>query len=63
VGPDAWQGVNIEFEYESRNFRVHGHPPEGCDIIVCWIHNWPDCPPGLEVIALSEEVKRFKPEG
>jgi hypothetical protein len=44
VGPDAWQGVNIEFEYESRNFRLHGHQPEACDLIVCWTHNWPDCP-------------------
>ena len=59
VGPDAWQGVNIEFEYESRNFCRHGHPAKGCDLIVCWIHNWPDCPKNLEVIALSEEVEQI----
>jgi hypothetical protein len=58
VGPDAWQGVNIEFEYESRNFERHGHSRKGCDIIVCWIHNWPDCPKSIEVIALSDEIKR-----
>jgi hypothetical protein len=63
VGPDAWQSVSIEFEYESRNFRTHGHSAAECDIIVCWVHNWPDCPKGLEVIALSEEIKRLAPAG
>ena len=63
VGPDAWQGVNIEFEYESRNFHRHGHEPKGCDIIVCWVHNWAECPKNLEVIALSEEIKKLAPAG
>jgi hypothetical protein len=56
--PGTWQTVRIEFEYESRNFRDHGHPPDGCDIIICWTHNWPDCPENLEVIALNDELKR-----
>ncbi|MGE0762976.1 MAG: homing endonuclease associated repeat-containing protein [Bdellovibrionales bacterium] len=53
IGPGKWQRVRIEFEFESRNFRDHGHPPEGCDLIVCWRHNWTDCPPNLEVVELS----------
>jgi hypothetical protein len=52
VGPRRWQRVNIEFEYESRNFLRHGHEVSGCDMIVCWIHNWPECP--LEVVELRE---------
>lgn len=20
---------------------------EGCDLIVCWVHNWPECPENL----------------
>jgi hypothetical protein len=60
VGTTAWQEVRIEFEYESRNFRDHGHPPGGCDILVCWTHNWEDCPPSLEVIALSDELERLR---
>jgi hypothetical protein len=48
------QLVKIEVEYESRNFREHGHSPKECDMIVCWIHNWPDCP--LEVIELRPMV-------
>lgn len=59
VGKELWQNVMIEFEYESRSFRDHRHPVEGCDIIVCWKHNWPDCPGNLEVIALSEHVPDF----
>lgn len=52
-----WQRVRIEFEFESRNFRTHGHPPEGCDLIVCWRHNWPDCPPHLEVLELRSVIQ------
>ena len=51
VGPNKGQRVLIELEYESRNFLEHLHPVKGCDLIVCWIHNWPECP--LEVIELS----------
>ena len=45
-----WQRVRIEFEYQSRTFRDHGHDPNGCDLIVCWEHNWPECP--LQVLEL-----------
>ena len=51
-----WQRVRIEFEFESRNFLRHGHKQDGCDMIVCWRHNWPECPQGLEVLELSKEL-------
>lgn len=57
VDPGKWQRVKIEFEYESRNFRDHGHSPDGCDVIVCWRHNWPECPAHLEVVELSAMLK------
>ena len=56
VGPDKWQRVRIEFEFESRNFRDHGHPGDGCDVIVCWRHNWHDCPQNLEVLELVSVI-------
>jgi hypothetical protein len=56
VRPGKWQRVRIEFEYESRNFRKHRHSHKGCDVIVCWRHNWKECPPGLEVIELCRLV-------
>jgi hypothetical protein len=55
VAPGKWQQLRIEFEFESKNFLQHGHPVEGCDLIVCWIHNWEKCP--LEVVELKTEVR------
>ena len=57
--PGSLQPVRIEFEYESRNFQVHRHRADGCEIIVCWEHNWKECPKNLEVIALKDEIERF----
>lgn len=51
---DRWQRVRIEFEYQSRSFRDHGHDPTGCDVIVCWEHNWPECP--VEVVELRTVI-------
>lgn len=57
IVPGRWQRVTIEFEFESKNFRNHGHPSNGCDLIVCWRHNWPDCPKHIEVLELSSIIK------
>jgi len=54
VGDQRLQRVRIEVEYESRNFQKHLHDPAGCDLIVCWEHNWPDCP--VEVLELKSLV-------
>jgi hypothetical protein len=56
VEPGRWQHVRIEFEYESRGFREHRHDLRGCDIIVCWRHNWKQCPPELQVLELSKII-------
>src|ERR1051326_1008934 len=53
VAPGKWQDVAIEFEYESKNFRLHGHDPKKCDVLVCWRHNWKECPEEIEVVELS----------
>jgi hypothetical protein len=52
VGEDRCQLVKAEFEYESRNFLKHMHDVKGCDLIICWRHNWPECP--LEVLELKK---------
>jgi hypothetical protein len=52
-----WQHVRIEFEYRSRNFEEHGHNPDNCDLVVCWIHDWAECP--LEVLELRSNMKRL----
>ena len=50
-----WERVSIEFEYRSSNFETHGHNPNECDLIVCWEHDWPNCP--LEVISLKKVME------
>jgi hypothetical protein len=51
IEPERWVPKKMELEWESRNFLMHGHPVDGCDMIVCWKHNWPECP--LEVLELK----------
>ena len=45
-----WRLTLAELEYESLGFVKHGHDPRGCDLLICWIHNWKECP--VEVIEL-----------
>ncbi len=52
---DRWQRVRIEFEYRSSNFAEHGHDPAGCDLVVCWEHDWPACP--VEVLELRQVIR------
>jgi len=56
IGKLGYEPVNIEFEFKSLDFKNHQHDPKGCDIIVCWEHNWKECP--LEVIELKTAIMR-----
>lgn len=53
----GWIRENIEFEFKSSHFREHGHNPKECDIIVCWEHDWKECP--IEVIELKSLIKKL----
>lgn len=53
-----WVRINLEFELKSKTFLRHGHNVEECDLIVCWEHDWLDCP--IEVIELKEKIKEFE---
>jgi hypothetical protein len=59
IANGKWQTVQIEFEYESRNFLEHGHDTEKCDVIICWKDNWPECPENLEIVALSKLIDKL----
>jgi hypothetical protein len=59
IEPGRWQRLRIELEFESSRFLVHGHDPNECDVIVCWKHNWAECPAHIEVIELSSIIKRL----
>jgi hypothetical protein len=53
----GWVDIWIEFEYKSSHFKQHRHPLDACDIIVCWEHDWKDCP--IEVIELRSVLTKL----
>lgn len=57
---EKWERVHIEFEYQSRNFRDHGHDPAKCDVIICWEDNWPECP--IEILELKSAIEALDQE-
>jgi hypothetical protein len=54
IDDERCERVKIEFEHESRNFLKHMHKASECDLIVCWKHNWPECP--IEVLELRSAL-------
>ena len=52
-----WKRIRIEFEHKSSNFN---HDVSGCDLIVCWEHDWSECP--LPVIELRSVIKNLPTE-
>jgi hypothetical protein len=48
----------VEIEFQSRNFLLHHHDAKVCDVIVCWEHNWPECPEEIEVVELIGVIAR-----
>lgn len=54
---ERWEPCLIEYEFSSMDYKKHKHPTTGCDLIVCWKHNWNECP--IEVLALEEEIKKL----
>lgn len=54
----TWNSCRAEFEFKSASFKSHKHNPGQCDMIICWEHDWADCP--LEVLCLKEIVAKFR---
>jgi hypothetical protein len=54
----GWERISIEFEFKSSNFVLHGHDTNNCDLIICWEHDWKDCP--IEVIELRSEIQELQ---
>jgi len=57
IGKTEYEPVDIEFEFKSLDFKNHQHDPNQCDIIVCWEHNWKECP--IEVIELKTAISKM----
>lgn len=65
IGKDLWEEINIEFEYKSSHFKAHGHMElmergVKCDMIVCWEHDWKECPKEIEILELKSEYLKFE---
>jgi hypothetical protein len=56
VEPDGTRSpIRIEFELYASNFRLHGHDPNGCDLIICWEDDVPGfVVPRLELRPFAE---------
>jgi hypothetical protein len=56
--------IRAEFEFKSSSFYTHRHNPLECDLIICWEHDWQDCPmpvwvlssPGWSAVAFVPEM-------
>lgn len=60
IGKDKWEDVKIEFEFKSYDFFIHKHNPEDADMIVCWEHDWEECPKSIEVLELKNEITKLE---
>jgi len=57
IGKDRWEDVKIEFEFKSSHFK---HDPKEVDMIVCWEHDWLECPKSIEIVELKELIKTLE---
>ncbi len=54
---NLWEQVNIHFEYKSSDFKRQNHGECLGDVVVCWRHDWPECP--KEVLELRTAIKQL----
>lgn len=54
----GWERLRVEFEFRSSQYRLRGHDADDCDLIVCWEHDWTDCP--VEVLELRDRIRELE---
>jgi hypothetical protein len=51
----------IEFEFKSSGFKKHLSEKKKCHYVVCWEHNWKNCPiPVIELRTRIKEILKLK---
>lgn len=60
IGKAMWEDMKIEFEFKSSDFVRHNHKVEDVDMIVCWEHDWQECPKSIEVLELENEINKLE---
>ena len=62
ANPNRGVKKSIEFEFASSHFARQKHPVRGAQIIVCWEHDWKNCPKEMEVLELKSLIRKLKHE-
>src|SRR2546422_83757 len=62
ANPNCGVKKSIEFEFASSHFARQKHPVKGAQIIVCWEHDWKNCPKEIEVLELRNLIQKLKHE-
>ncbi len=61
VGPQEhfiqWEQLKLHFEYRSLDIKKYEDRLFLCDLVVCWHHDWEECP--IPVLSLKTEPKRI----
>lgn len=52
---NQWEPVKIDLLFKSSDFKTKDHSEDETDIIVCWTHDWEDCP--VEVLELQSTIR------
>jgi hypothetical protein len=52
---NRWEYMYIDFEYRSSQFEEKEYDESECDLVVCWIHDWEECP--VEILELRSTIK------
>lgn len=60
IGKGKWEELRIEYEFRSSDFSRHKHHSDDCDAIVCWMHDWDECPKKIEVIELQTIITQLE---
>ncbi len=56
LGKDSLSGD----EFNSSNYRDHKHPLNWEGVVVCWEHDWDECPKKIEVIELKMVLRKLR---
>ena len=60
IGDGRYEEVNIEFEFRSSGFKSHLKEEVKTDVIVCWVHDWKNCPPSIQILELRSVIQSEK---
>ncbi|MCK4837026.1 MAG: hypothetical protein KAT17_10320 [Candidatus Aminicenantes bacterium] len=55
---NQWEHIRIQFEYRCSDVKKQDMIETECDLIICWTHDWTECP--VEVLELKPEMERFQ---